>query len=312
MKSPRLSHLFPLLIVLVLAGFVEESFFSARARADVAPMLGIRVEGGNQVRLAWRSSAAGFGLEQSLSLNSPANWHTVAASPALEGGEWVVRLPFSDQTRFFRLRSTVTPLTTISATSPTSGESGVAVTRETVLRFSAPLAANTQITTDQLYAEFGGRKYLSRVELSSDRRTATLFYLEPLSGSARMRVTLKGDAILDPQGRAVDADGDGQPGGTALIEFTTLSLSVVLNTAVVGKVFASEIGVGADGRPINRPLAGAIITLDGKEQEVRATTAADGSLTLRPVPAGEFFVHIDERTAAGSRYPNGASALTVS
>ena len=62
------------------------------------------------------------------------------------------------------------------------------------------------ITTQRLYAEFGNRKMLSRVDLSPDRRKVTLFYLETLPGSARVQVTFDGNGINDFAGRPIDAD----------------------------------------------------------------------------------------------------------
>jgi hypothetical protein len=63
-------------------------------------------------------------------------------------------------------------LTTLASISPAPGESGVAVTRETILRFTHPLAADAVLTLDQFRAKFGERQILSRVAQSLDRRTA--------------------------------------------------------------------------------------------------------------------------------------------
>jgi hypothetical protein len=103
---------------------------------------------------------------------------------------------------------TVEPLTTLSS-SPAAGESGVAVTRETVLRFSCPLRDDAHLSLNGFNATANGRQILSRVELSTDHRTATLFYLENLPSSTRVRVTFDGTGVYDCLGRAIDADGDG-------------------------------------------------------------------------------------------------------
>jgi len=97
--------------------------------------------------------------------------------------------------------------------SPGPGETGVSVNRETVMRFSRSLAAGTVLSSNVFWAEAAGRRLLSRLELSTDRRTATLFYLEPLPGSARVTVTLEGDLLRDLADQPVDGDGDGRPGG---------------------------------------------------------------------------------------------------
>lgn len=199
------------------------------------------------------------------------------------------------------------PLDTVRDTSPGAGEDGVAVTRETVFHLTMPLADTATVNVNSLHATAAGRQILSRVEVASDRRTVTLFYLEPLPGSARVHVTFDSAGLLDFLGRGVDLDGDGATGGTATLDFDTLSLSAVTNTAVTGRVFASEAR-GAGTAPLDTPIAGVTITVDGMEQAMRTVTDAQGNFRLATVPAGAFFVHIDGRTVtnltAGIRYPD--------
>jgi len=219
-------------------------------------------------------------------------------------------LNISGQARYFRLNLEA-PLVTLGNLSPANRERGVAVTRETIIHFSAPLSSETILDQDMFYAEFGGSKILSRAELSSDGMKATLFYLEPLPGSAQVVVTFDGDTVKDHAGAFVDADGDGDPGGQAVIAFNTLSLSPLPGTGVTGQVFASELAPATEGgEPVDTPLAGVTITIDGLEETHRTVTDETGSFTLSPVPPGRFFVHIDGRTvvdeAAGIRYPDQA------
>ncbi len=194
------------------------------------------------------------------------------------------------------------PLTTIRETSPARGEADVAVTRETILHFAHPLSPFTSIDTTRFHADFGGRKILSCVDLARDRKKVTLFYLEPLPSNARVIVTFDGNGLLDLIGRPLDMDGDGQPGGVFTTEFETISTQPVPNNGVTGIVYASERGTG--GAEV--PLAGVTITVDGAEESLRTTTAADGSFTLTPCPSGVFFVHIDGRTSPASSYPSGS------
>jgi hypothetical protein len=189
-------------------------------------------------------------------------------------------------------------------TSPGAGETGVSVNRETVLRFSRPLAA-ADFPTNALSAYGAGRRLLTRFEISSDRRTVTLFYLEPMPGSTQVRVELDGETLRDATGERVDADGDGRPGGRLVLTFTTASLTPVAGTAVIGRVFASEPVPGPNGTFTNHPLAGVTITVDGAEETLRAVTDAEGRFRLEPSPAGEFFVHVDGRTSPESRWPGG-------
>lgn len=255
------------------------------------------------INLTWPGADTGYTLETTAVLGPGAIWQPVPTDPVLANGRHTVVLAAAAQTRFFRLRrSGAAALTDIAETSPAQGESGVAVTRETIFRFSAPLAPDVTFSSDQLYAEFGERELLARAELSSDRRTATLFYLENLPASARVRVKLEGATLRDLSGKPLDADGDGQPGGVRVLEFNTAGIAGLANTAVRGKVFASE--KNADGS--NKPLENVTVTVDGAEESLRTATGSDGSFILSPAPAGRFFVHIDGRTAIGSQWPGGA------
>lgn len=190
-------------------------------------------------------------------------------------------------------------LTTVISTSPESGSTDVAVTRETIFRFSRPLSLGTLITPQGLYAEFAGQRLVSRIEMSGDRKAVTLFYAYPLPGSTRVRVTFNGNPVSDILGVPIDADGDGASGGAAIVEFQTLSQTALANNVVCGRVFASELATNAPGQTnmsVNIPLAGVTITADGLEQDVRALTDQFGNFRLTNAPSGQFFVHIDGRT----------------
>ncbi|MCC5808242.1 MAG: dockerin type I repeat-containing protein [Opitutales bacterium] len=191
------------------------------------------------------------------------------------------------------------PLTRVLTVSPTNGELNVSPTRETIVRFTMPLAENTLLTNDNLYATFGGRRLLTRVELSSDRMKATLFYLEYLPSAARVRVTFDASGVSDFLGRGLDGSGDGLPGGLRRVDFETLSYAPVANTGVVGTVYAAA----PDANGENVPLQGVILEVIGDEERTRTTTGADGRFHLTPVPAGRFFVNIDGRPITGG-YPN--------
>ncbi|MCC7376210.1 MAG: Ig-like domain-containing protein [Verrucomicrobiales bacterium] len=196
-------------------------------------------------------------------------------------------------------------LTTLASTSPGAGETGISVQREVVFRFSGALAAGTTLTSDQVFAVSGTRRLLGRVQVSSDRRSATLFHLEPLPGGALVSVSFDASGIRDAGGREVDVDGDGVAGGRAVVSFQTHANRGLANTAVVGQVFASELGTDAQGGPVNRPLPGVIVTVDGAEETLRAVTDGEGRFVLSPAPSGRFFVHVDGRPAVGSEWPGG-------
>jgi hypothetical protein len=196
--------------------------------------------------------------------------------------------------------------------SPQHLETGVSVNRETEFRFTVGLAAGSTLDGSQIWAEAQGRRLLTGPSFREIAKTARLFYLEPVPGLTRVRVSFDGTGLSDALGRSLDLDSDGQPGGVAAIEFTTAALTPVAGTAVIGTVFASELVANPQtpGASTNRPLAGVTITVDGAEETLRTTTDAEGRFTLTPCPAGRFFVHVDGRTvvdaAAGIRWPNQA------
>ncbi len=124
------------------------------------PTLQIERSSPQQVVLSWPAAASGFVLEETSDLGGIIPWDLVTASPVQQGASLTVTQDMMQSTRYYRLRyvGTALPLTTVVGSSPMPAEDEVAVTRETVLYFSAPLAANTLLSPSQFYAEFGGRK----------------------------------------------------------------------------------------------------------------------------------------------------------
>jgi len=192
---------------------------------------------------------------------------------------------------------------TIESSSPASGETGVAVTRETIIAFSAPVDPAT-VDANSFQASFGGVPLPLNIHVNSSEAfidTVTLFYPGLLPGGSLVDVSIDGDLLLDAIGRPVDVDGDGTTGGQYTFQFSTLSLVPVVGTSVCGRVFASEYDEAVAGQPVNVPLEGVTITLDGVDPGVvSAITDVNGSFRLEPVPAGVFFVHVDGRTVASA------------
>ena len=116
-------------------------WLSALPGFAAAPSLSIQQLPNSQLQITWPGGAAGFSLEQADKLTAPVVWQSVTAAVANSGGIFSVTIPSATQTRFYRLHQTATLPTTILETSPANGESGVAVTRETIFRFDASLAA---------------------------------------------------------------------------------------------------------------------------------------------------------------------------
>lgn len=259
------------------------------------------------VELSWTDDAVAYQAESSRTVGAAAQWEPVNEEVSMVGGRRVLVVSAGQATRFFRLRAGLGTSLTLAWTSPAPGEAGVAVTRETVFRFSAPLAAAATVNTERLYATAAGRRLLARAELSSDRRSASLFYLENLPAGARVEVRLDGTGWTGAAGEAVDFDGNGVPGGAAVLRFETASTAALANTAVVGRVLASEKGAGG----VDVPLAGVTVSVDGMEETLRAVTDAQGNFRLQPCPVGRFFVNVDGRTAPVSQWPNGAYYPTI-
>ena len=164
-------------------------------------------------------------------------WQPIQQSPINQNNQFSISLSAAAGSRYFRLSQ---PLTRIASTSPVDQEQGVSVNRETIVYFSRPLAPGSAINTSKFFAGFAGRKLLGRVELSSDRRKASLFYLEPVPGSTRVNVVFDSTGLKDESGNDVDADGDGVPGGIKLIQFDTYSTTAIPGTSVIGHIYASE------------------------------------------------------------------------
>lgn len=86
-------------------------------------------------------------------------------------------------------------LTEVQKTSPANGEVRVAVTRETIVRLTAPLAATTVVTASDVFAQSAGQTLAVRIHVSANGKTITLFYDDPLPSSANVGVTLVGDSL---------------------------------------------------------------------------------------------------------------------
>lgn len=190
----------------------------------------------------------------------------------------------------------------IVESSPFDGEEGVAVTREAVLRFDAPVVP-ASIRDDSFWAEARGQRLPARIHVAADGRSTTLFFEKNIVDS-EVSLYLDGDRARSAgTGRPIDGDGDGRVGGRAVIRYRSLDLTVVPNTDVCGRVFASELG---DGHR-NVPLVGVSIRVDGLPDKLTQTDSL-GNFCLRDVPAGRIFVHVDGSTAAdppaGFFYPN--------
>jgi arabinan endo-1,5-alpha-L-arabinosidase len=82
---------------------------SLAAGPDALPGIEVKVQlkierAGTNVILSWPTSAVGFALESTASLNSPINWSPVNDTPVQEGDMYKVTLSVSPTMQFFRLK----------------------------------------------------------------------------------------------------------------------------------------------------------------------------------------------------------------
>lgn len=202
--------------------------------------------------------------------------------------------------------------TQLVVTSPIQGEQAVALTRETILEFDRPIQVPKSLGA-AIRVQSGGHDLPARIEPSPDGRGLTLFYAEPLPAASLVQVLVSGDDLLDAGQVPIDANGDGAPGGLAVVGFSTITVTPIEGTAVCGRVFASEFD--GDDPPVDDPLVGVEIRVEGTD--LITTTNEMGNFRLEPAPAGRVFVVIDGKTASNplpidGYYPTVGKAFETS
>lgn len=187
----------------------------------------------------------------------------------------------------------------VVAMSPLRGETGVALSRETVLTLDRPLDPDS-LRPDLVDVRGPLGAISHAVWLSADGCRLSIFHLpDPLPSDAAIEVTIDDGVAAAADGLMVDGDSDGEPGGGFRLSYSTLSVSSYPDTVVRGVVMASELSTGS----MNQPIAGATIRVDGRP-DLTATTDAMGTFVLRDTPAGRIFVHIDGSTATSPSVPD--------
>lgn len=201
---------------------------------------------------------------------------------------------------------------TVTGQSPLDGGIEVGVTSRPRVFFSSPVDP-TSLTSANFLLSQSGQPIAARVVPAGDGLSAWLYPAEPLPPSALVTLTLVGGTVLPPGGGApLDADGDGTPGGTYTARFTTVSLTPLANTRMVGRLVdpgpdlmphtADDFLPGTDGLPgtdddvFLLPIAGVEVFILGPEEQA-VFTDADGYFVLPSVPAGNVKVATNGRTA---------------
>ena len=222
--------------------------------------LDVHVKGQDTVALTWPKLAGAVQLEETERLEDGAAWQQVNELAVDQGNAYSVFLPITHSRRFFRLRQLATPSPPVFSLVeflPSEGAREVGVTFRPSLVFSAA-AVPGSINNDTFYASVGGKVITSNVVSAGDGGRAWLFIRGPMPGNSRVRVTVEGDGIVRASdGKALDADGDGLPGGVLTYEFTTVSLTGAPRTTLAGLVVdpgpdlvphtRDDFDAGADG-----------------------------------------------------------------
>ena len=226
--------------------------------------------------------------------------------------------------------ATLIPLTITSVT-PTSGSSDVGSTFRPQVFFSRPINATT-LNADNFYAtDSTGTKLAATIVPAQDGTFAWLFFTNPMPGGETITLHVDGTTILGAaDGQALDADGNGTPGGIFTSTFSTVSLMPIPGTTITGRVFDpgpdlkpmtfDDIRAGADGilhTPDDvflNPIAHAKVFIVGLESDA-VFTDAQGNFTLTNVPGGDVKVAVDGRTAtnapAGVFFPEMVMDATI-
>jgi hypothetical protein len=189
----------------------------------------------------------------------------------------------------------------ITEVSPANGESMVSTTRDVVLRFSERIDPTANLK-DAVKIITLGEPVQGDFRISSTGLFATFLRESntPWQGSTEIRIQVDGTQIRAANGDLLDADADGQPGGTTTADFRTVPATLIPNTLVKGRVVASE----PDALGNDQPLGGVTIRVDGFAN-LYAVTDVNGNFTLgldpttgEPIglPSPEYFVHIDGTT----------------
>jgi Tol biopolymer transport system component len=199
---------------------------------------------------------------------------------------------------------------------PLAGADEVGVTFRPQVFFSRPVDV-ASLTADNFFAtDPTGVKLPATIVPARDGSFAWLYLTNPMPSSATVEVHVLGSTIRPQLGaEALDADGDGAPGGDLIYSFSTVSLTPLPGTSLTGRVVDpgvdlkpmtfDDIRAGADGvlhtadDVFLNPIANAHVFILGLEDEA-VFTDANGFFSFDAVPGGNIKLAIDGRTATNA------------
>ncbi len=218
----------------------------------------------------------------------------------------------------------------ITEITPANGADDVGSTFRPKVTFSRAINAATLNAANFYATDTTGAKLAANIVVANDGTFAWLFFQNPMPGASTITVTVDGTTIRAADGTALDADGDGNPGGSFRSQFSTVSLAILPNTSLSGLVADpgpdlhpmtfDDVRVGPDGVLVTaddlylNPIAHAKVYILGLESQF-VYTDAQGRFSFASVPSGDIKLAIDGRTAtnapAGIYFPEMVMDLTV-
>ena len=185
---------------------------------------------------------------------------------------------------------------------PANGASEVGVTDRPKVIFPRPVDVST-LNSNNFFASFSGQRLRATIVPANNGTFAWLFFDPPMANASQIQVTVDGSTITNLLGQALDADGDGAPGGSVRVNFSTVSVTPIPGTVLTSLI----VDPGPDlvprtpddvilGDRYLLPIAGVRVYVLGMESNV-AYTDASGRFTLTNMPVGDVKVVLDGRTA---------------
>ncbi|MEJ0019610.1 MAG: Ig-like domain-containing protein [Acetobacteraceae bacterium] len=219
----------------------------------------------------------------------------------------------------------------VTGITPDDGSTDIGTTYRPRISFSRAVNPATLDASSFFATGPDGSVLAATIAPSDDGSYAWMFFADPLPGGAQITLHVIGSRIrAATDGTFLDADLDGVPGGEITHSFSTVRLTSVPGTRLVGRVVDPGVDLtpmtfddvrrGPDGiihTPDDvfvNPIAHAKIYILGREDQV-VFTDANGLFELDDVPVGDVKLAVDGRTAtnppAGVFWPEMVMDLNV-